>query len=292
MSILDILGKVTNFLVKNEANIQRGFSYLVKFGYITPGQEQTIESVIKAIKMLQMMGGLPVTGELDGKTLNLMAQNRCGNLDVENLTENAGQPNKWGLSELTWYVSGYDTEVSKTEWIDSIDAAFYSWSEVCALKFKQVGRPEEANIILGIGQGRADDFDGSSGTLAWMQLCPSYNYKGRVSGKFDRDELWIPKGKTGRGIYLENVACHEIGHALAFNHSTNPSDLLAAFYSQNVSKPQSGDKKRAQALYGPATSIPSPTPNPPTGEEKEIVIRLSGANARVSIDGYRLSKIG
>lgn len=299
MAILDLLSKVTNFVVKNDANIKKGFDYLNRFGYITDKQEETIDNVINAIKRLQRLGGLLETGELDAKTLRLMDAPRCACKDVEYLTEGATNSPRWGLSTLTWYVSGYDTEISKGEWIASIDQAFYNWSQVCNLKFEQVQSSREANIILGIGRGRADDFDGNSGTLAWMSVISSYNYKGQHQGKFDEDETWIPKGKTGRGIYLVNVATHEIGHSLIGSHSKVKSALMAPFYSPSVEKPQPNDDiSRAVTLYGKPTSTPTtptkpvPTIPPTNGEDDEIVIRLKGKGAVVSIDGYRLSKMG
>jgi len=296
MSLFDILSKVTNFVVKREDNIKRALFYLNKYGYVSDAQENTVEGVIAAIKRLQVLGGLLPTGELDGKTLNLMAQPRCGMADYEQLTENAAQPNKWGLSTLTWYVSGYDREVSKAEWVASIDEALYNWSAVCKLKFEQVQSLNEANLVFGIGRGQQSDFDGPSGVLAWFQLCPAFNFKGRLSGVFDEDETWIPKGRTARGIYLVNVACHEVGHGLIGTHSKVNSALMAPFYSPSVAKPQQNDDiLRAVKLYGQPINVPTPTPPSvptPTDEADEIVIRLKGKGASVSIDGHRISKIG
>ncbi len=300
MSILDLLGKVTNHLVKREDNIHRAFNYLSRYGYIDSSSTNTIDGVISAIKLLQRLGGLSEHGEVDGKLLNLMSQPRCACKDIEHLTENASQPNKWGLKTLTWYISGYDKEVSKSEWTASIDEALFYWSQVCDLKFEQVQNINEANLVCGIGRGNSSDFDGASGVLAWFQLCPSYNYKGQLNGKFDEDETWLTKGKTGRGIKLVNVACHEIGHGLIGTHSKIKTALMAPFYSPDVAKPQYDDDiSRAISLYGKTQSSPTPTsptgpvnPSiPPTSEADEIVIRLKGKGASVSVDGYRLSKI-
>jgi hypothetical protein len=298
MSILETLSKVTNFLVKREENIRRAFDYLNKYGYISDLQEDNINRVIDSIKRLQRLGGLPETGEIDGKTLTLMSAPRCACPDTEFLTENATNSPRWGLSTLTWYVANWDREISKAEWVASIDEAFYNWSQVCNLKFQQVQSKQEANIVLDTGRGRSADFDGPSGTLAWMSVISSYNFKGQHLGKFDEDETWIPKGKTGRGIYLVNVATHEIGHSLIGSHSRVKTALMAPFYSPTLAKPQPNDDiSRAVNLYGkPVTSSPQPIPTPvptPTasGEDDEIVIRLKGQGARVSIDGYRISRM-
>jgi hypothetical protein len=296
MSILETLSKVTNFLVKREENIRRAFDYLNRYGYVSDSQEQTINKVIDAIKRLQRLGGLPETGEIDGKTLTLMSVPRCACTDVEFLTEGATNSPRWGLSTLNWYVAGWDKEISKGEWVASIDEAFYNWAQVCNLKFQQVQSKQDANIVLDIGRGRADDFDGSSGTLAWMSVISSYNFKGQHLGKFDEDETWIPKGRTGRGIYLVEVATHEIGHSLIGSHSKRPNALMGPFYRQGLSKPQQDDDiPRAVNLYGSTITVtPTPTPVPqptPEGEADEIVIRLKGQGARVSIDGYRISKL-
>lgn len=297
MSILDILNKVANHLVKNETNIRRTFDYLNRYGYLSDKQEESIDNVIDTIKRLQRLGGIPETGQIDGKTLALMNAPRCACKDIEFITEDATRPNKWGLSTVNWYVAGWDTEVSKTDWIDTLEQSLYHWTEVCNIKFARVENIREANVVYDIGQGRKDDFDGSNGTLAWMQLCPAYNFKGQLIGKFDKDETWITKGKTGRGIHLLEVATHENGHHLIGTHSKRPNALMGPFYRQGLMKPQQDDDiPRAQALFGKPANTPTPKPTPttptqPPAEDDEIVIRLRGAGAKVSIDGYRISKL-
>lgn len=298
MPALDLLSKITNFLVKREENIKRGFDYLNRFGYISDKQEETIDGLIAGLKYLQFMGGLPITGELDAKTLRLMGEPRCACRDIEKITENTSSQPGWGLSTVTWFVSSYDTEVSKTDWIDSNELALSYWSKICKLKFERVNNINEANIVYDIGRGAKDDFDGPSGTLAWMQLCPSANFKGRVNGKFDQDETWIPLHRSGRGIQLVEVMSHENGHHIIGGHSKRPNALMAPFYRQGLYEPQlDDDVPRAVNLYGKTATNPSPAPqptptNPPdNGEESEIVIRLKGKGSVVSVDGYRLQRI-
>ncbi|XP_028041284.1 uncharacterized protein LOC114251269, partial [Bombyx mandarina] len=95
--------------------------YLETFGYLSKsrpevgnlimdGNEQSYEDDFRiAIKTLQEFGGIPVTGELDAATRNLMKQKRCGRPDREEQDhENrrskrfAVQGAKWKHTNLTW----------------------------------------------------------------------------------------------------------------------------------------------------------------------------------------------
>ncbi|CAH4028451.1 unnamed protein product [Pieris brassicae] len=95
-------------------------SYLEQFGYLKKGQPEvgnllmgdvshSYEDEFRiAIKTLQEFGGIPVTGEIDHSTKELMKQKRCGRPDREVGDENrrkkrfAVQGEKWKHTNLTW----------------------------------------------------------------------------------------------------------------------------------------------------------------------------------------------
>lgn len=96
-------------------------SYLETFGYLKKGRpevgnlqlmgnEQEYEDDFRiAIKTLQEFGGIPVTGEIDTATKNLMKQKRCGRPDREDGEDEhrrkkrfAVQGEKWKYTNLTW----------------------------------------------------------------------------------------------------------------------------------------------------------------------------------------------
>ncbi|GJQ80925.1 hypothetical protein Trydic_g4742 [Trypoxylus dichotomus] len=96
--------------------------YLMKFGYLSSNVEgagalRTEESVKQALRNLQKFARLPVTGELDERTIELMSMPRCGVKDFGTTTGNGnggaavrrkryvlhtGHP--WQHTDLTWRV--------------------------------------------------------------------------------------------------------------------------------------------------------------------------------------------
>lgn len=290
MSLFDKISKVFDLAVKNEANIKKTIDYLVRFGYLNTNQENTLEDVLAAVVKLHTLAGLKSTDIISGKTLTLMSLPRCSLMDNE--VESATNLNKWGTNKLTYCINSRDSDMSAQEWDACFKQAFNNWSDVCNLTFTQVSSVNQANLIINIGQGRQDDFDGPSGVLAWFQLPSSSNYSGRLEGKFDANELW----GINRGILLVNVACHEIGHALGLTHSNISSALMAPFYSPSISKPQSNDDiSRAIARYGNPINTPNvpPTPSVPVPTNpSNITINLTGSITKIDIPGYRISKVG
>jgi hypothetical protein len=247
-------------------------AFLTAFDYLKPEEAESHEALQSAIAAAQEAYGLPVTGDLDEMTVRVIGRTpRCGMPDTPQHV--IGKPH-WGLETVTWHLTHYPTGVGLTNAIvdQAIGQAFANWSAVCGLSFRQVKTVNEANIVMGVGRGRRADFDGPSGTLAWMQLPNRDDYRGQVQGLFDADENWVI---SGRGILLVNVACHEIGHALGLMHSRRGDQLMSPTYSSQVSKPLAEDAQRAVELYGPPKQAPTPPITPAPGDHKvRVLIQL------------------
>lgn len=293
--LLDKLGKIFDYADKNSENIERVYNYLKVYGYIDDNSAKKIESLIYAVKRFQEVSGLIPTGLIDGKTIKMMSYPRCSMTDRQDI--NSGY---WGINHLTYFIQSYDKDISRSEWGDAINAACEEISKVCNITFEEVNNKSNANIVMGVGSGRRSGFDGPSGTLAYAYLPPYANYKGQLGLYFDADELWIGLGKTGRGIYLKNVACHELGHNLGLTHSKVSTALMAPFYSPNIDRPQQNDDiTRLVNLYGKARPKPKPEPDPtpvpdppsePSPEGKTSII-IEGNITNIDIPGYRVYKI-
>jgi len=215
-------------------------------------------------RSFQKMFGLTANGKLDGKTLTAMAYPRCGCPDFM-MISNDQQAVKWGPKNITYFVEKYVNGINKSDQDDILDLAFEQWEEHIELDIRRTNTKNSANLILSTGQGRADNFDGPSGTLAWAYLPPNNNFQGQLLMRFDLDETWIVNARD-RGILLLNVACHEFGHMLGLEHSSIQRALMAPYYSAGITKPQFNDDiTRIQALYGKKTTPPSPPPPPPPG---------------------------
>lgn len=86
-------------------------NYLMQFGYLSPsphsaGALRTEESVRQALRELQQFSGLPVTGKLDDKTIELLKRPRCGRPDIEPHPQRRKrfmlQGQRWPYTNLTW----------------------------------------------------------------------------------------------------------------------------------------------------------------------------------------------
>lgn len=266
------------------SDIVKAVEYLKYYGYLSQDKEPSFEEIVEGIIKFQEFFHLEQDGILGPKTFRAMDRPRCSVPDLLNRTEEA----KWRNKNLLYFVENRDSDLSKQEWDDTLQTAWNQWSDVADIAINPTSNRSKANIIISIGSGKADNFDGPSGTLAWAYLPDGRD--GQLLCKFDVGETWI-LDRMKRGILLLNVACHEFGHLLGLEHSKVESALMAPYYSANISKPQvNDDQSRIVALYGKATVKPSPTPTPtptPTDPDK-INIILEG---KVTIPGYRLVKI-
>lgn len=262
--------------------------FLQHYGYVSTNY--SLEEFENALAVFKEAAGIKEDG-IGDKSFRLMNLPRCGCKDVALLRANAAQVNKWGLKTITYFIKGRDSDLSVSDWDLALYKALQSWSEVCDLKFERVENENQANLVYNVGSGKRYGFDGPSGTLAWAYLAPAPNYKGQLECYFDSSETWKVSASV-RGIFLENVACHETGHLLGFEHSRIESALMAPYYNANIAKPQENDDiKRAVAYYGkPVIVTPTPTPTPTDTTKLTINLEIKGELTNVQIPGYRVFK--
>jgi len=252
--------------------------------YYEPNKKKVLskKDIETHTKKFQKSFGLTANGKLDGRTRRAMLTPRCGCPDFMLVTkekpnskggpdfmlastpEKASNANKWGIMNLTYYVEKYvRSAIPKSDMDDLIDLAFQQWEVHCGLDIRRTTSKSSANFIISTGQGRADNFDGPSGTLAWAFLPPNPNFRGQLLTRFDLDETWVADSRN-RGTLFLNVACHEFGHLLGLDHSRQNRALMAPFYSPGVPKPvYTDDVTRIQRLYGPPKANPTPPPVDP-----------------------------
>lgn len=242
----------------SSADMKFAAMYLQAFGYapVVRGLTPPTAPQTDALALFQDFAGLPQTRDLDAATMDKMRQPRCG---VADISRTGVELARWRKNRLTYFVEEYVNGITKEVQTAQLRAAWADWQASCDIKLTETDRATTADIVISIGKGRPDNFDGPSGTLAWAYL-PNGNDQ-QLLMRFDVDEQWTV---NGNGIRLRNVACHEFGHLLGLEHSRVQTALMAPFYSAAVVSPQQNDDvSRVKALYGPPIGGP-PDPPPPT----------------------------
>ncbi|XP_028398595.1 72 kDa type IV collagenase-like [Dendronephthya gigantea] len=262
-------------------------NYLTRLGYLSmpdprAGRLRSNAELREGIKMFQLYTGLPMTGVVDKKTMEMMAKPRCGMPDfgrtdsTKRRRRYAVQGTIWQKKELTYMNDGRPrNSISETEVEQQVDKAFAEWERVSTLKFIK-SKDKESDILLRFESGMHDDgypFDGPGGTLA-HGFYPHDNTGLAGDVHFDDDETWIlKKGDIGTDFYW--TALHEIGHALGLDHSNYQNAVMYPFYTGFKDNLQlnEDDVKGIRYLYGmpvikmetaaPSVTMPTAAPGMP-----------------------------
>lgn len=239
-------------------DLEFAIEWLYRYGYLDG--LPTIKKILEAVRKLQKIyDGLKADGIIGERTLSVMTMRRCGCPDIVPMTK--GKPKKlsgggispWGKREIRYafleFIPGFSKSYQEKAFQESGDA----WSEIANFKLIRVNQNENPDIVVGVGRGRRDQFDGRGGTLAYTYLRRGWNIqeRGPIPLLFDVDENWST-GPSGGGIWYLPVATHELGHvACDLEHSNVNGALMFPTYNPAVSGPvQPDDKSRAIKQFG------------------------------------------
>jgi len=288
----------------SNALAKQTLTYLDVFGYFSEELDKwkdiTVGDIVDAVKVFQGMFGIKKSGELTMPTVKAMQMPRCGCPDIAQPRFAQYQAVKafakanlpaWRKRGVAYKINGYVPGISKTDFETTIYNAFQAWTKHGELNIRPATGAQVPDIVIGVGQGKQDDFDGPSGVLAWCYL-PDGNDQ-QLQCKFDSAETWVLTPQQ-RGILLANVATHEFGHGLGLSHSRVGGALMAPTYNQAVAIPQDNDDiPRFVARYGArSTPVPPPVPPPtgtpgttPTGSKS---LTVTGNFSSVVLDGVKI----
>ncbi|XP_053219501.1 matrix metalloproteinase-25 isoform X1 [Podarcis raffonei] len=261
----------------------RGLEWLTRYGYLPQpdpraARLQSPEELKSAIRTMQRFAGLPVTGTMDQKTLDMMSHPRCSLPDIIGTSElmrrrrrrrrYALSDSVWTKTSLTWHIRSFPrtSQLNPYKVRELISLAFRAWSRSSALTFRE-DTSGQADIVVDFSRSYHEDsypFDGPGGTLAHAFFPGEHPISGDTH--FDDEETWIhdPDNKyPGQGTDLFAVAVHEFGHALGLSHSSIKESIMMPYYQGPVGSPElyqlpQDDAMGIEQLYGkrPSGSYP------------------------------------
>lgn len=180
----------------------------------------------------------------------------------------------------------------------SIQWALQQWASVTPLTFTQVADSQASDIRIGFGYLNTPSTGVIGQTsLRWTgagTLVPD-----EVVRVEDPNQLALAPNGSGGYSYigtaatLQQVALHEIGHALGLAHASDPNAVMYASVGANNQILDGTDIAGIQSLYGAPASTPAPTPVAAPAATDVIALNLSedawmgDAQFIVSVDGQQ-----
>lgn len=255
---------------KNHPQKKKLKEYLARYGYMGRYKRNDRGAIInerkpdefddtateQALRALQRMANLPVTGEITPETIALIERPRCGEIEFspEAPAEYVLTNTQWDKTSLTYSFVNFTTDIPEADTRAAFKAGFDRWAAVSPLRFTEVPDAVDVDIRISFVSGDHGDgfaFDGPTGTLAHAFYPPD----GDVH--MDDAETWSATGPfTSSLIDIYNVAIHELGHSLGLNHSASDAAIMHPFYVANRRELDQDDIDGIQAKYGGAGEVP------------------------------------
>ena len=245
------------------------------------------ESVSHSLKNYQKAHSLPATGKLNWKSARLINAKRCCHperswtveehaqrqrstpyraLTLTSFTQEAKPelapdisaegfepiPARWTRKTLGFSFAGNPPSILGSAAINAVRRAFLLWEEGGVIRFQERQIPDiaEIRILWTFGPGgdppSEDPFYGPGEKVA-VSYFP-YPYLGALAGDlhFDANERW---STDDRGINIQTVAIHEIGHCLGLGHCFDSNSVMWPAYQKGISGPTLKDFRALTRKY-------------------------------------------
>ena len=240
---------------------------LVQWGYLT-SENVSDDELTDAVSRYQAFNGLAADGVVGPRTVHQMTSPlRCGLPDMM-LDASCAWPHR----KVTYLPRLQLPGITNEDMLRAFDQACQQWNAVCGIQLTRVGG-KPANIVADSGTGPGVNLDGRGGTLAWSYLPCGQSANGSLRQMYDTGESWSFQ-------MLVAVVCHEVGHAIGLSH-LSAGNLLAPYYSAEITKPQAGDISEAVKRYG-APQPSAPTPVPGAAPSVEVFVEIGGVRYKAA----------
>ncbi|MBC7384722.1 MAG: matrixin family metalloprotease [Cryobacterium sp.] len=179
----------------------------------------------------------------------------------------------WANPRVTYYVDATNQDITSVEALAVIRAAADTWKTQGHSNFEFVYSGAAANTAISMDRKnnvffRSAVADSGPSTIAttysWSNGSGSYAEFDMVF--WDASYTFVGDGACSRGMYLQDVATHEFGHALGLDHTAFPGATMypsISYCSRGQRNLSSDDVAGVQAAYGATGATPAPSPSMP-----------------------------
>lgn len=283
--------------VVDSVTYETALEWMKKYKVWKSGHDNNFTEMISEV---QRMAGLSVTGELDFDTKKLFVIPRCGNVEYNDKPHRYGEAK--GRNKRFVYFQNYVDlfcearrqmiftimfhrrsaagQISMLSRMLGRLANYVPAGTRCRITKRSTQADQKGRVLVRFLKGNHGDpspFDGKGGTFGHV-FYPNSSKDSPVEIHFDDDETFTTG--TVKGINLDWVAAHLLGHIMGLNHSSNQESIMYPWYKGYLPdyKLSRDDIQQIQALFGTSTTTgetkfpkllkQAPKPRPKTSDEE------------------------